>query len=362
MTIDFNPDQWQIIKETYQQWWAHELDRPILPVELMGGDPGRPQPEAPILDKRTCADFRWSPEQLIDRLDFELSKVRFLGDAFPMISLDCFGPGVMAAFLGARLHSEDGEVWFFPPADLPARELHFEYDPQNIWLRRVKDICAAAVERWQGQVLVGMTDLGGNLDVLYSFRPGEKLLLDLVDHPEEVERLTWEAHHLWHRFYEEIQAVLQPTNPGYSDWSRIYSETPCYMLQCDFSYMISPHMFKRFVLPELHASCRRLPHTFYHLDGVGQLPHLETVCQIPELNGIQWVPGDGKPDCSHWPEVYQKIHNAGKLIQVVHSDFDIIDAVAFQIGTFRGIQTPRIIRSIAAEGQIREKLAVYSIG
>jgi hypothetical protein len=38
-----------------------------------------------------------------------------------------------------------------------------------------------------------------------------------------------------------------------------------------------------------------LPRTFYHLDGIGQLHHLDLVLSIAELDGVQWVPGDGKP-------------------------------------------------------------------
>jgi len=28
---------------------------------------------------------------------------------------------------------------------------------------------------------------------------------------------------------------------------------------------------------------------------------------IEELDGVQWIHGDGKPDCSHWPEIYQNL-------------------------------------------------------
>ena len=54
----------------------------------------------------------------------------------------------------------------------------------------MKAIYRAAVERWQGSVIIGMTDLGGNLDILSTFRPSEKLLLDLYDAPGEVLRLA----------------------------------------------------------------------------------------------------------------------------------------------------------------------------
>ncbi|HEX9019018.1 MAG TPA: hypothetical protein VF806_07515 [Anaerolineaceae bacterium] len=336
MPIEFSSQQWQLTRTTYDRWWQGALDRPLIPVLVEGRDPDRPCPDAPILSQENCTDLSWSAEELIDRLDYELSRLVFLGDAYPYINMDCFGPGVGAAFLGARLDNSSGRVWFFPPDQRPIQDIHFEYDPDNVWLKRIKDIYRAGMERWQGQVLMSMTDLGGSLDILSTFRPSEQLLMDLYDAPDEVERLLWEGHELWFRFYDELNAVLQPVNPGYSDWGAIYSSTPCYMLQCDFAYMISPKMFRRFVRPELEASCQRLDHAFYHLDGVGQIGHLPHLLEIPSLKGVQWVPGDGKPDCANWPEIYQSIHAAGRLIQVINGDFEALEAIRGQIGGLKG--------------------------
>jgi 5-methyltetrahydrofolate--homocysteine methyltransferase len=65
--------------------------------------------------------------------------------------------------------------------------------------------------------------------------------------------------------------------------------------------MIGPKMFRRLSLPDLKATCQRLGRSFYHLDGVGQIPHQPYLLGIEELDGMQWIPGDGKPDCSSWP-------------------------------------------------------------
>lgn len=361
MPIDFNEERWQAVRETYRRWWADELNRPIIPVVLRGRDPGRVMPSAPLLSQATCTDLSVSPEDIVDRLDYELSHYEFLGDAFPYVNMDSFGPGVIAAFLGGRLDNTSGRVWFFPEEHAPIEDIHFEFDPDNVWFRRLLDICSCAMERWQGQVLVGMTDLGGNLDILSTFRPREQLLLDLYDHPEDVKRLTWEAHEAWHQYFKQINRVLQPINPGYSDWSSIYSDKPIYMLQCDFSYMISPRMFEQFVKPELQATCERLPHSFYHLDGVGQLAHLDSLLMIEQLDGVQWVPGDGKPGCAHWPEVYQKIHAGGKKLQIISGGFEAIDAVVEQIGTGRGVHHAVFAVLIEDEAEVRRKLAEYDI-
>ena len=159
MPIDFGPERWKKVKDTYHTWWQGGLDRPIIPVVIPNRDPGRPQPPAPMLDQTTCHDFSWTPEQLVDRIDYEYSRFTLLGDAYPWFNMDCFGPGVLAAMMGAGLDNSSGRVWFWPPDDRPIQEIHLELEPNNIWLQRIKDICAAAMERWDGQVLVGMTDL-----------------------------------------------------------------------------------------------------------------------------------------------------------------------------------------------------------
>ena len=360
MSIDFKLERWDNIRETYGLWWERKLDRPVIPVILNGKDPGRNEPATPLLTQANCNDLSIPAKEIVDRIEYELSKNIYLGDAFPYFNLDCFGPGIVAAFLGAHLDNLTGRVWFHPKEVLPINELHFEYNADNVWLNRIKEICAEAMKRWQGQILMGMPDLGGTLDILSTFRPGDGLLLDLYDYPEEVDRLIWELHDLWHRFYNEISEVLQPVNPGYSSWSQLYCDKPSYVLQSDFSYMIGPDMFNEFVKPELAASCKRLLHTIYHLDGVGQLNHLDSLLGISELDAVQWVPGDGTPDQSHWPEVFRKISKAGKGIQLFNG-FDCLDEVARQIGTYKGFHHMAFSGHISQEDEFKRQLEKYGV-
>jgi 5-methyltetrahydrofolate--homocysteine methyltransferase len=88
------------------------------------------------------------------------------------------------------------------------------------------------------------------------------------------------------------------------------------MLQSDFAYMISPAMFERYVLPDLDACCRELDHAFYHLDGIGQIRHLDLLLSLERLQGIQWIPGDGQPSPEEWLPLLQRIRAADKLCQL----------------------------------------------
>lgn len=328
----FTESQWETLQATYRDWWAGALRRPIVPVVTLKEGQARNRPPAPLLTQETCADFSFSPQQLIDRMDYELSLCRYPRDSFPYFNMWVFGPGVAAALLGARLDNRTGSVWFFPERKVPIQELTFSYDPDNRWLRRIKAIYREAVARWQGEVIIGMVDLGGVLDILATFLGSQELLLHLYDNPWHVKRLAGEITELWLRFYDEINDILRPCARGYSDWLGVYSEHPSYVLQSDFSYMISPEMFREFALGELDSTSQRLHRAFFHLDGVGMLRHLDDLLGLPGIHGIQWVQGDGKPGQDQWPEVYRKITAAGKRVHM-NGGLDTLCAVIRQTGS-----------------------------
>ena len=52
----------------------------------------------------------------------------------------------------------------------------------------------------------------------------------------------------------------------------------------------------------------------FHLDGIGELPHLESMLKIDEIKGIQWVHGDGEPALMDWSDVQTQILKAGKKL------------------------------------------------
>jgi len=331
----FDNDRWAKIKDDARRWWAGDPGRPLIQVRLKGKPPERPEPALPGHEFASFYPMDVPGEEIVDRWDYDLGRTMFLGDAFPHVCPN-LGPGVIAAFLGAELVNGSDTVWFHPKEDLPIADLDFQFDPDNAWYLRCRDLILAAVDRWGGSVQCGLTDLGGNLDILSVFRPSEKLIYDLYDSPEHVKRLTWKAHELWWRYFKEFSALTEGTNRGYSTWAGILSEEPHYMLQCDFCYSIGPEMFDEFVKPELKASADRLVNAFYHLDGKGQLAHLDSLLEIDSIRGIQWVPGAGAPDVLHWPEVYRKITAAGKRIHIASNmcerPFEVLDVLLEQLG------------------------------
>jgi succinate dehydrogenase flavin-adding protein (antitoxin of CptAB toxin-antitoxin module) len=59
-----------------------------------------------------------------------------------------------------------------------------------------------------------------------------------------------------------------------------------------------------------------MDHAFYHLDGKGQIRHLDMLLALDELAGIQWIPGNGQPQADQWLPLLKRIRDAGKLCQM----------------------------------------------
>lgn len=313
MNLHFTEQDMQRVKQDWIDWWAGTIDHTFFGIEAvddsMAGLPFQYSDITPVESDDLSA------EQILDGIEAFGKGIHWVGGAYPKFWPN-YGPGVMAAFLGSELHIRPDTVWFDPLDVASLEQIQPRFDPQNLWWQRVYKLTDMATRRWQGQAMVGLTDLGGNLDILASLRSSEKLLLDLSDSPEEVLDLLTGISQLWMQYYERLFTLTDGKKWGSCGWSPLWAPRKFYMLQSDFSYMISPRMFKRFVLPDLTTCCDFLDYPFYHLDGVGQLNHLDQLLSIPNLRGIQWIPGAGQPEPEEWLDVLKKIRGAGKLCQV----------------------------------------------
>jgi hypothetical protein len=310
--LDFGAEDWDRLERNWSAWWAGELERPLVLIESWE-PPGEYLPPLPHFTNGFPPDM--PVDKVLDRYQPHLQCRRFYGDAWPKWYPN-FGPGIVAGFLGAQVHITPDTVWFGLRESADVSELSLSFLPDNELWFRVRELTRAAVERWSGRVSVGFTDLGGNLDILAALRGTQNLLLDMHDAPDEVARLVAQITRLWLCYYDELNAIIQAGGRGSSCWGGIWSPGRCYMLQSDFAYMISPRMFEHFVLPDLAACCNTLDHGFYHLDGQGQIRHLDMLLSLNRLRGIQWIPGAGAPPPEEWLPLLKRIRDAGKLCQL----------------------------------------------
>jgi hypothetical protein len=316
-------DDWERARRHLEAWWANDaLDRAALQVAAPRQHPlqGPDAPPAPedLTQRWLDADYR------VAAADYAMRQTFFGGEALPKFWPN-LGPGVAAAYLGVEPVFAEDTVWF----DQDPRgwnEIAPAFDPENRWWRATLDLVRAGVQASDGNFFVGVTDIGGVVDIEASLRGAMALLTDLVDAPHEVKRVRDQIVPLWCRWYEEQERVIRQRLEGSSCWLGVWSPERTYNIQCDFCCMISPAHFEEFVAPELEALCSWLDHVTFHLDGPGALRHLDRLLAIPGLRGIQWTPGNGAPSAVAWLPMLKKVQAAGKILHL-HDDIANAEAI-----------------------------------
>jgi len=358
-SIDFSAERFKRVKEVFGKWWQGKNTRPLAGGIVLEKTPKGREPKIGVPCQQNIS-LKVPPEQYLDAIEYEFSKYSFYGDAFPYYNMDCFGPGIVAGFLGSKVDNSSGLVWFSAePKDI--EKLDFKFDEDNAWYRYVIDFCKKSAERFEGKIVFSMPDLGGVLDVLAVFLPEEAFLLSFYDSPDEVKRLTGQITKLWKLYYDNIAKALGSAGFGYSDWSHAYSEKPCYILQSDSSIMISPEMFEEFSLPHLKQQTDYLDNTMFHLDGEGMVKFLDMILGIEKLKAMQWVPAPPYKRADEYPEIFTRYGASGKRIMMGQQDLSMVAGVAKQAGNANLIFNQSRPRPEAEKEHVLKWLKEYKI-
>lgn len=311
--LEYKPD-WPQAARRLEAWWDCQIvDRAVIQVTSPRDGVERRGIPAPA-----SLVERWTNvEYVLEAAQEKMRTTFYGGDAFP-----CYwpnlGPDVFAAYLGCPIEFGEHTSWSVPIvedwAEAPPLRLH----PENPWWRLTLEMISAAMEVAPGRFCVGLTDMHGGVDAVAALRDPQNLAMDLVEHPEEVKRAVDDLIPVWFDAYEGQRRLINPKVPGTTTWLTAWTAGKCYPVSCDFICMISPAMFKEFVLKDLIAETQWLDRSVFHLDGPGALRHLDALLEIPKLHAIQWVPGSKVPaePMTRWVPLLRKIQDAGRALHL----------------------------------------------
>ncbi len=306
-------------KNRLEAWWDHELiDRPVISYYY-------PQNEGSIARFFDIIFFGWelakNPdgiEELIIDFEQRLQNITFGGESIPSF-IPYYGAGIMAAIFGVIPKFHTRTVWFSKstsPNDIVALLEDVKLNANNQWYSRLLRITEYAAKHSQGNYQISMTDLGGILDILSSFLGPKEIILTMKRRPDIIDTCRAIILEKTLEVYDDLQNIISKYNDGCNAWLNIWNRKRWYPIQCDFCAMLNPKWFKKFALPDIIAQATHMDYSIYHLDGPNALIHLDDLLSIPELTGIQWVPGDGREPMGHekWYPIYKKVQAAGKNI------------------------------------------------
>ena len=306
-------DDWHKSQARFEAYWRGEIvDRCLVSVTA---PPPPPAHDFPTAELRYRA---WmDPEFIIERNRAYMERAYYAGDAFPQIILNLGASGHAGFFEGARYQFEDS-IWFFPSLSDPD-ELAF--DERSLFFQKALEMARAYVRDSGGDYFVSMPNVSGTLDALSHLMGPDGLMEAMLDDPAPVKRALSKIEAAYARMVTEVGAIISANNKGGTGigWMQTWAPGLHAQMQIDMSVMISNEMFEDFAMPELRAQCGLLDYPLYHLDGVEQIRHLDSLLSLEKLRAIQWTQVAGqKPATEYIPEL-RKIQAAGKNLVILVS-------------------------------------------
>jgi len=313
--FEFKPD-FDSVLERFEAWWQGAvLDRP--PVGIYLPKPlslCRPWPVA----RHSSIRERWLDAAYVAECTLaRLENTIFAADSLP-VAYPNLGPEVFSAFYGCEMEYGESTAWSKPILkDWSGASVgSLTLDPSNFYYQKLLEMTDALLEKACGRFIVGYTDLHGGGDAIAAFRDPQELLLDTIEHPEEIkslcDRITGDFLRLYDFFYDKLTAAGMPS----TTWCPVIGNGRVHIPSNDFSCMISEESFVDLFIPGIIRECRHMDRCLYHLDGPQALRFLDLLLDIPEIQAIQWVPGAGHDRWTDSIDVYRRIQNRGKSLQI----------------------------------------------
>ncbi len=344
---DFWKEDWDQTRRRYLDWWQH--DGLILHVTAPRENPNQPVAQDtgwrggnsgidanyPLTGREPVSiETAWlDAERRAQLAEIYIANTYWGGEAIPYFDTH-IGPGSLGMFLGARTAIDAETVWYYPCITDPDSHPPLVFDPQQRWVQAHKAIIEAGLRHNQGHYLVGMPDLIENIDVLAALRGTPELLLDMIERPEWVTERVAEINRAFFAAFDMLFDLIRDPWGGNAFCAfKIWGPGKTAKVQCDMAAMISPKMFRQFVVPALTEQCAWLDFAMYHLDGTQAVVQLDHLLAIEPLHAVEWTPQAGRPQggSPEWYAMYRRILAAGKSVQAIGVEPDevipLLDAI-----------------------------------
>jgi len=307
---------WEQIQARYRAWWAHAyFGRCALAVRApLAHPPRRLAPPAAT----TVNDQWYDLDAISARVDYRLSQTFFGGEAFPVWHAGYPGYASLATIMGCPFSIDMHTGWHDPvltdAAGFDVRSL--VVDPDHPAFRFHRRLLTRAATEAAGKSIpsIGAFYHGG--DLLAALRGTERLLLDCIEFPELVRDAELYLMERWCAYYQGCYALLRQAGSDVTCWFELWAPGKFYAVANDFSYSISPRMFRELFLPAIERQLQFLDYAVYHVDGEGAFAHVPALCELPRLQAIQILPGAGKPSPLHYMDVLKQVQAAGKNLHL----------------------------------------------
>lgn len=317
-------EDWGNVKKRWEAWWDCDIyDRVLL--QVYAPKKTKVIDDTDILKDDNDPDKKWADmHHIIKREKIKIENTYYGGEALPFINPN-WSVG-NTCFYGCKPHFAAGTVWVDP---LPLEQdglPRIKFDKESYWWKWIQDFTEEAARQSCGKYYL-IPEFGNSAaDTLAMIRDSQVFMFDMIDNPEWVKSsqniITEDLNMITDKLWEKMS---ENDVEGYLNWNSCWSPRKTLVFDADVSSMVSPSQYKELMLPLIVEKMSTVEYRQYHVDGEALAKaHLDTLLGLPELQALQWMPGDGRFEIMQWLPLIKKVQEKKKSLQVYATPEEII--------------------------------------
>ena len=273
----------------HQAFWRHDqMDRPSWGVSvgffaneayprLMARMPSGPAKPENILVDELLADFddRFAAQKGIGDFPFTCSP-------FPSIPW-------LEAIAGCPIMASPTSFWAEPCLTDFATWRWDDNVLKNPWAQKMLELMKTLVKHSQGRYQVSPSLMRGPADILAAMRGASQFAMDFLDTPERIRPALDHCAVIWREMARAQLDMIPPSDEGYlalESALRAWAPERLLWLQEDAMALLSPKLYREFVLPLDMQLSAQFPCIAFHLHGTA-LWAVDSLVQVPGINAIE---------------------------------------------------------------------------
>jgi len=343
-------------------WNREQMDRPTWGVSL-GFFANEVYP-------RTMANMPPGPvnpedisiENLLEDCDDRWEAQRDLGD-FPYTCAPISSVPWLEAIAGCPIMASPTSLWAEPC-------LHdwtnWEWDrsvPANPWARKLLEMMRVLVEHSKGRYQVSPTLMRGPADILAAMRGATQFAMDFLDEPDLVVTALHQCARIWREVAQDQLDLIPPSSEGYIALDaalRAWAPDKLLWLQEDAMALLSPKLYRDFVLPIDKDLSTSFPCVAFHLHGtalwaIDELVRVSGI-NVMELN-LEAVMCDEEGTFAGWKKIVE--HKPLVIWRTYGDDFSSWLARIFREFPLKGLAIQISVRNVEEARKVQDEFRKY---
>jgi hypothetical protein len=303
-----------------------------------------------------------SIENLLEDCDDRWEAQRDLGD-FPYTCAPISSVPWLEAIAGCPIMASPTSLWAEPCLHDLA---NWEWDravPANPWTRKLLEMMRVLVEHSRGRYQVSPTLMRGPADILAALRGATQFAIDFMDNPYLVVTALHQCARIWREVAQAQLDLIPPSSEGYialDSALRAWAPDKLLWLQEDAMALLSPKLYRDFVLPIDKDLSTSFPCVAFHLHGtalwaIDELVQVSGI-DVMELN-LEAVMCDEVGTFAGWKKIVE--HKPLVIWRTPGDDFPCWLARIFRDLPLKGLAIQISVRNIEEARKIQDEFRKY---